>query len=304
MNPTETTYRLAAFKWLEEQTAFHGDVLPRQLLEQGFHYNGERITLLGPQGIWKPRSMEIPLSITTILHGPYKDSFSKDGLLLYKYRGEDIYHRDNVGLRKAMQLQAPLIYFHNVAKSRYLAVWPVFITGDNPESLTFTVSADDINYLKQVDEYQYSNIADSGMDIARRSYITTQVKTRLHQSSFRERVLEAYDCRCTLCRLQHRELLDAAHIIPDSDPDGEPIVTNGLSLCKIHHAAYDKNIIGIRPDYSIEVRKDILLENDGPMLQHGIKEMHDKKIILPRQRSSYPDVKSLEKRYDLFRKTG
>ncbi len=97
---------------------------------------------------------------------------------------------------------------------------------------------------------------------------------------------------------------DAAHIIPDSDPDGEPVITNGLSLCKIHHAAFDNNIIGIRPDYSVEVRRDILEENDGPMLQHGIKEMHDKKIILPRHRSCYPDADSLEKRYVIFKKTG
>jgi len=304
MNGNDTPIRLAAFKWLEEQTAFHGDVLARKLLEDGFNYNGEKIILQGAQGIWKPRALELPLTITTMLNGPYRDSFSKDGLLMYKYRGTDVYHRDNVGLRKLMQHQIPLIYFHNVAKGRYLAVWPVYISGDDPQSLTFTVSADDINYLKQVNEFNYSSVADPVFDISRRSYITSQVKVRLHQSSFRERVLEAYDCRCTLCRLQHRELLDAAHIIPDSDPDGEPIVTNGLSLCKIHHAAFDNNILGIRPDYSIEVRSDILEENDGPMLQHGIKEMHDKKIILPRHRNCYPDVNSLEKRYDIFRKTG
>jgi hypothetical protein len=31
--------------------------------------------------------------------------------------------------------------------------------------------------------------------------------------------------------------------------------TNGLSLCKIHHAAFDRGIIGIRPNYVIEIRK-------------------------------------------------
>lgn len=304
MNSTETSLRLAAFKWLEEQVAINSDVLPRTLLSDGFYHNGERITFIGPQGIWKPKSFDIPLSITTIIEGPYKDSFSEDGLLLYRYRGTDMHHRDNVGLRKAMQNQVPLVYFNNVTKGRYHAIWPVFITGDDPDSLTFTVSVDDMSYVKKSENFIYSNVSDSVIDITRREYITSLVKIRLHQRLFREKVLAAYDDKCTLCRLKHRELLDAAHIIPDSDPEGEPHVKNGLSLCKIHHAAFDSNIIGIRPDYTIEVRKDILLENDGPMLQHGIKEMHNNKIILPTSKISYPDKALLERRYDIFSKTG
>ncbi len=50
-----------------------------------------------------------------------------------------------------------------------------------------------------------------------------------------------------MCRLKHVDLLDAAHILSDSD-GGQPVVTNGLSLCKIHHAAYDRGIVGVRPD--------------------------------------------------------
>lgn len=62
---------LAAFKWLNEQMHIHGDVLPRRLLEQGFDFNGQRITLVGPQGIWKPKVFEqIPISITTVAGGP------------------------------------------------------------------------------------------------------------------------------------------------------------------------------------------------------------------------------------------
>lgn len=47
--------RMAAFKWLEEQVLLHGDILPRKILEQGFVLNRQRITLMGPQGIWKPK---------------------------------------------------------------------------------------------------------------------------------------------------------------------------------------------------------------------------------------------------------
>ena len=75
--------------------------------------------------------------------GPYEDSFTSENLLAYRYRGTDPGHRDNAGLRRAMQTRTPLVYFHGVVKGWYLAVWPVFIVGDNPGALTFTVAADD-----------------------------------------------------------------------------------------------------------------------------------------------------------------
>ena len=72
----EEIIRLTAFKWLEDQVRIHGDVLPRKLLEQGFEFRGQKITLVGPQGIWKPKIFEqIPISITTVAGGPYDDVF-------------------------------------------------------------------------------------------------------------------------------------------------------------------------------------------------------------------------------------
>ncbi|TFH46735.1 MAG: hypothetical protein E4G94_01800 [ANME-2 cluster archaeon] len=60
----------------------------------------------------------------------------------------------------------------------------------------------------------------------------------LHQRGFRERVLLAYHTQCSFCRIKHAELLDAAHIIPDSEPKSLPVVPNGISLCKLHHAGF------------------------------------------------------------------
>lgn len=90
-----------------------------------------------------------------------------------------------------------------------------------------------------------------------REYTTSAVKQRVHQRAFRERVLRAYREQCTLCRLKHVELLEAAHIIPDADPEGEPSVVNGLALCKLHHAAFDRNFLGIRPDYTVMLRDSL-----------------------------------------------
>ncbi|MDZ7828969.1 MAG: HNH endonuclease [Halofilum sp. (in: g-proteobacteria)] len=305
MDPSrqDAAVRKAAFDFLEAETARHGEVLPRQLLADGFEWEGQRVPLVSAQGIFKPKVLpEIPLTITTSPKSPYADSFADSHRLLYRYRGTDPRHRDNVGLREAMHRGTPLIYFVGLTPGRYLAIWPVLIVGDDPSDLCFTVVADspEDTVLDRLTRGSEHEIRDSG-DEARRSYITSTVRRRLHQHSFRERVLRAYQERCALCRLRHWELLDASHIIPDSDPLGEPDVTNGLALCKIHHAAFDANFLGIRPDdYRIEIRKDVLDEQDGPMLRHGLQGMHGQKLHLPRTAKDRPAKESLEYRYELF----
>jgi len=287
--------RVAAFDWLSKQIAIHGDVLPRELLARGFEFKGERVPLLGPQGIFKPKIMDIPLSITTAPNGPYPDKPDQDGNWLYRYRGSDLNHRDNVGLRKAMEQRIPLIYFVGTVPGRYSVVYPVFITEDYPEKLTFKVMVEDLHFLK-VDQPMQVNAADEG----RRRYLNSVVRVRLHQRSFRERVLSAYREQCACCRLRHLELLDAAHIVPDLDPEGDPVVPNGISLCKLHHSAFDSNLLGIRPDYVIEIRKEVLEEEDGPVLLHGLQRLHNAQIVLPHSKSFYPDPKRLESRYAEF----
>ena len=164
--------------------------------------------------------------------------------------------------------------------------------------MTFTIEAQ----VNQIDISVPLDTVEEPNELERK-YATRQMIQRLHQGTFRERVLEAYREYCAICNLKHRELLDAAHIIPDN-LGGKPVVPNGLSLCKIHHAAFDQNIIGVTPDYKIHVREDILHEIDGPMLKHGIQEMHGNKLILPRSFTSRPNRDWLEERYEIFKKIG
>ena len=299
----EQAIRLSVFDWLKEQLFIHGDTLPRRLLEQGFHYNGERITLIGASGIWKPRQFEvIPISITSTVKGPYDDTFSENGLLIYRYRGDDPNHRDNVGLQEAMRTRTPLIYFYGIVPGRYLPVWPIFILENHPEQL-YCLAAVDPAYAFQGNMISGDEIYDNQRSesmLSIRKYVFTYTKRRLHQTSFRERVIAAYDEHCALCTLRHRELLDAAHIIPDTEESGEPVIQNGISLCKIHHAAYDQNILGITPEYRIKMRNDILEEIDGPMLRYGLQELHEKSLYLPKKRALWPDRDRLESRYSKF----
>ena len=81
-------------------------------------------------------------------------------------------------------------------------------------------------------------------------------------------------------------------------------MTNGLSLCKIHHGAYDSNFLGIDPDYQVHINADLLLEKDGPMLRHGLQEMHGTKLEVPRQRAKQPSRDGLAERFEGFAQAG
>lgn len=295
--------RLAAFKWLDSQKLIHGDVLPRSLLEKGFVFDGTRVPIVGPQGIFKPKILpKIPLSITTTPGGPYDDDL-RDGasVIHYRYRGTDKDHHENIGVREAYASQTPLIYCYRVMPGSYVVSYPVFVFADSPSQLTFDIQLDDEVGLARYADTSLKQIQVEETTLHRR-YITTSAKRRLHQVAFRERVLKAYETRCTLCRLKHAALLDAAHIVPDGEPDGTPEVSNGLALCKIHHAAFDLSYLGITPKYKVEVRKDLLEEVDGPMLQHGIKALHGQTIILPRSSANRPSPARLEARFERFLK--
>jgi putative restriction endonuclease len=292
--------RLAAFEWLRKQTDFHGELLPWALLLLGFEHHGERIPLVSQQGIFKPRALELPISIRTSAEPRYDDSFGADGLLHYRYRGTDPGHHDNRLLREAYRRRVPLVYFHGLAKGRYVAVWPVYIVGDDPRALAFTVAVDDATVaLREWQTAENADLVREDEAAARREYVTALVRRRLHQRSFRDKVLRAYREQCALCRLHHEELLDAAHIVADRD-EGPPLVNNGIALCKLHHAAFDSFFLTIRPDYLVEVRRDILDESDGPMLLHGLQPLDGRRIIVPRRPELRPDPELLARRHERF----
>jgi putative restriction endonuclease len=302
----DAAVRLRAFEFLTEQRRRLGEAsIPRAVLERGFDLEGQRVPLIGPQGIFKPALLpEVPLTITTAppvenRERPYDDGFVEGGFLRYRYRGIDAGHRDNVGLRLAMQRQTPLIYLHGIVPGLYEPAWPVFIVEDHPESLTFIVAIDD--HVAARTDWQ---VADPAALTARRQYVTAVVRQRLHQRGFRQRVLRAYQQCCAVCRLRHDELLEASHILPDGHPRGEPIVPNGLALCKLHHAAFDSDIIGVTPDLEVKVRLDVLEEIDGPMLLHGLQGFQDRRIHVPRADHLRPNRDFLAERYELFRRAG
>jgi putative restriction endonuclease len=103
--------------------------------------------------------------------------------------------------------------------------------------------------------------------------------------------------------LAHADLLDAAHIVEDGQPGGDPVVPNGLSLCKIHHAAYDREILGITPDLNVQLNADVLAEVDGPMLTYGLQAFHGQSLrVVPKRKQDQPDRDRLSARFERFRR--
>ena len=158
--------RAAAFDWLGRVVSLHGEVLPYTLLKQGFEFQGERIKVVGPQGIFQPARWGAPLSVTTSPNGPYDDAFDPSGRLRYRFRGNDPTHRDNQSLVFAKDNRLPLVYFHGILTGRYLPIWPVYVVQDLPEALTFLIEVDDAANLSVL-----ANPLDDQVAEGRRQYV-------------------------------------------------------------------------------------------------------------------------------------
>lgn len=284
--------------WLTVRT--HDGLEPIGFEElRDFQFEGERVPLLDAQrGIRKPASLKAALSIRTVYRPqgatrPYEDAQGPDGHIRYKWRGDDGNHAENRALRAAMQRQVPLIWFFGIGPGVYLPVFPVFIVAEEPAQHQFVVAHGDTLQMAPT-----TSVAEEYL----RRYVLRETKQRVHQPVFRATVMRAYATRCAVCSLRHGELLDAAHIVPDSHEHGIASVRNGLALCKIHHAAFDAHILGIRPDLVVEIRSDLLDEVDGPMLQYGLKERHRQALmVVPKARNERPDRQMLEIGYERFR---
>jgi len=260
-----------------------------------FSYAGKAIRVIDLQGgIWNPGAswtlggaLRATLSINTTKSEKYEDKEISGGLWRYDYQSGGTAGK-NTKMRKAMELQLPLIWFVQQDSGRYVP-YRVFIINDFPEE-GYCLIAPDLSLAT----------ASRSESLIERRYAERTMKQRLHQPAFRARVISAYETKCAICRLGHGRLLDAAHITPDSDETSSTSVSNGLSLCKIHHTAYDVNIIGIDADYMVHIRHDILSEKDGPMLEHGIKEMDKVNLWVPAAREEKPDPTRLEVRFREF----
>jgi putative restriction endonuclease len=296
--------RMAAFLEVRRRAELR-EQLTSEDLGLGFQFDGKRLPLVNPQrGIFKPKEMDLLLSIRTVFprkgakvwyddqREVHQQIYDGDDVVDYAFMGQNADAAENRWLRDAMINRTPFIYFLGTSPGMYQAIIPTFIVDWDATSLKAKLSFGLAGEAR----------ADPSESVAERRYALRQVKTRLHQASFRAAVITAYGGRCALSGIPESRLLDAAHIAADNDEKmGQPIVTNGLPLSKLHHAAFDSHLIGISPDYRIVVSDRLLSIRDGPSLE-ALKGIHGGTLLPPRRPKDQPDRDRLAARFEEFRK--
>lgn len=299
----DTPMRMAAFAHVRQLSETH-DHLKAEDLARGFVYAGVRVPLVNPRrGIFKPQQMRFLLSIKTVFPKPgarvwyddqrhvHRQIFESQETVDYAFMGDNPDAADNSWLHDAFVSQVPIIYFLGIAPGRYQAVVPTYIAGWDGVGLKAHIA------FGLPDQSELTPPENS----AERRYALRSVQQRLHQASFREAVITAYNGRCALSGLPEPLLLDAAHIVSDKDEQlGQPVVPNGIPLSKIHHAAFDAHLIGIDPDYRLHVAERLLVQRDGPMLE-ALKRLDGGMIHLPDRPRDYPDRDRLAMRFEQFK---
>lgn len=250
--------------------------------------DGERLPLIDAQGrgIRNPRNWDYTLSVTTSESGPYQDIAIQPGVWRYPYcigRGGGI-DPSNAKLFQAHAAGIPMLYFYKPMPRTYLPIGMVEAIDRNDSDRTFTIALSETSVGHPV-----------GGSVLERQWAASIVERRLHQPRFRAIVMSAYGSRCAICGLPDPSLLDAAHIRGDKDPNGQPVVQNGLALCAIHHRAYDTRKIGIDEDLRLHVRPDVLDVADGPVLAHAIQALPGRTLaVIPKIKRDRPDRHRLE----------
>src|SRR4051812_46724259 len=186
MSISDDELRAAVFARIQSLRDRYLGRIPRDELSAGVTIRGEGIPIWNYQkGIFKPAVLGrdgAALSIQTSAESPYEDAHDPDaGHFIYKYRGTDPDQPDNVALRNAMRNQRPLLYLIAVDPGVYDAVFPVYVVGDDPAQLQFTLIADEAQALVGIGSETARAGADPIMTQARRGYVTRAVMQRLHQ---------------------------------------------------------------------------------------------------------------------------
>ncbi len=223
---------------------------------------GQRIFLKSIQGVFKPAQLTLPLSITTTLASPYADKPIDGNRVLYNFAPRSA---DNDSLKRCAEGSVPLIYFLQTKpkpRPEYIVFAPVFVVGWDDAESVFMIDlseqrAEFVAHSPFAHQFDLSSIPMPGSPLEIReltkSYSTTIVQRRLHQARFRNQILAAYRCRCAVCVLRIRPLLDAAHVVPDRDPSRVILVNEGLALCATHHRAFDAKILRYDEHYKVRV---------------------------------------------------
>lgn len=110
----------------------------------------------------------------------------------------------------------------------------------------------------------------------------TGVNTKVRDAGFRQAIMRLYDYTCAVCELRivtmdGESATEAAHIIPFRVSQNDD-ARNGISLCKLHHWAFDRGLFSLSGKHRVIVSG---LMSDKRPTEWRLTELEDKCIQLP-----------------------
>ena len=294
--------RSAAFAQVRRLEKVYGDNIPWAAISQGFDFDGDKILLASkPVGIFKPKQLSRgALSIRSSKpragrKNIYTDAEDIDGTFVYALQKSSSENHFNRALMECFEDRLPLIYFQGVSEGAYTAIYPCYIESIDMHAMVCKLSIDSLSIIEKAEaEFWFAKPID-------RRYAAREVRVRLHHAEFRMRIIKAYGARCAMTSLAVPELLEAAHIVPDAHHLGVAEVNNGLCLSRIHHRAFDSNLIGITPDYRVQISDRLLAASGSEFLEYGVKALHGQRLFVPKSKLNWPDKDALAARFEEFR---
>ena len=117
----------------------------------------------------------------------------------------------------------------------------------------------------------------------------------VREAGFREAIMELYDSKCAACGLRivtsdGRSATQAAHIIPykhsfNNDP------RNGISLCPLHHWAFDAGLFSLTDKHQMIVSETLSMQHDADGL---ITKLGNRTLVVPREKKHRPEKKAMK----------
>lgn len=217
------------------------------------------------------------------------------------------FHEGQIGTSSSVQTDLPALeaaaqkgigVFAKSTGELSIAVRPDLLGLYVEQMITIHDSGDDPAQLAALQQMASDPLAIEPDDLpkSRRKVMATTLRL-LRDRRFGEQVLEAYNHRCAFCGIQLR-LLDAAHILPVNHPESNDKVTNGISLCALHHRAYDNSLVTFNSKYVIKISKVNLdkLKVDGrdSGLKTFVKSLKTS-LLLPKIQASHPSTQMVIK---------
>ena len=168
---------------------------------------------------------------------------------------------------------------------RYTIIQKYFLK----HSELFRAAIDDSRDITFIENLLLDNAEMKGFDLSKE---VADEKKR--ERGFSRLVKRLYDFTCAACHYRiitanGEAAVDAAHIFPFKESFDDSI-GNGISLCKLHHWAFDRGLFSINDNYKMIVAASFSESGNEHFSLHNLQS---KTILLPKEKPFRPSISML-----------